>query len=548
MTLLPTPPTSEKRPPHWHLAVLAIAVLITFGPLISGEFLTWDDQLNLYQNPWMNPVTWETVSHYWRHSDGYMYMPVTHTIWSVGASFARISSPDANGSLLNPMMFRACNILVHCGSALLVYLILHRLTRNPIAALLGALFYALHPIQVETVGWISALKDLLWGFFSFAAIDQYLRYTASNRRLHYGIGTVLLILAMLSKPTAMVTPMIVIVIDRLLVGRSWRQVIASGGPWLALSIPCAFVARSIQPASYIDGGPLWARPLIACDSLTFYAGKILWPYHLAADYGHRPALVLSTGALAWAWILPVALAIVAVWQIRRRPWILAGLLVFVIATLPTLGLTTFLFQLFSTTADHYLYVSMLGLALIIAYALAAARWPTRYVVTAGTLVIATLAARSIAQTHVWLDNAAFYANNLAVNPNSLPTLMEMANKDLEAGNPADASKRLQQALDVEPKYMKANNLQIKALIALGRDDEAAAQARRYVDLVLRYPKNERVGLVSGYKFLARHATRKKDFDAARSWLEKALKEAPGDAEAESLLYALPSPAPPTTQP
>ena len=552
MTLPPTSPAIEDPPRHWPLVLLAVAVLITFGPLISGEFLTWDDQLNLYQNPRMNPVTWETVSHYWQHSDGYMYMPVTLTFWSAGAHFAVISSPDANGSLLNPMMFRACNILVHCGSALLVYLILRRLTRNAIAALFGALFYALHPVQVETVGWISGLKDLLWGFFSFAAIHQYLRYTsASNksaRSLHYGVGTVLLILAMLSKPTAMVTPVIVIVIDRLLLGRSWRQVVVSSGPWLALSIPCALIARSVQPATYVDGGPLWARPLMVCDSLTFYAGKILWPHHLAADYGHRPAFVLASGELAWAWILPLVLAIVAVWQLRRRPWIMAGLLVFVIGTLPTLGLTTFLFQLFSTTADHYLYVSMLGLAVIIAYALAAVRWPTKYIVTAGTVVIAALAVRSIAQTQAWLDNTAFYANTLAVNPNSLPTLMEMANKDLEAGNPAGAAQLLQRALDVEPKYMKANQLMIKALVALGRDDEAAAQARHYVDLVLRYPKNERVGLVSGYKFLANHATRKKDFDAARAWLEKALKESPGDAEAESLLYALPPASQPTTQP
>src|SRR5262249_38527157 len=134
------------------------------------------------------------------------------------------------------------------------------------------------------------------------------------------------------------------------------------------------VARIVQPSeSQVAALPLWARPFIAGDALAFYLYKLFVPMRLAMDYGRRPGVVLARGWIYAAWLGPWIICLGALRCRRRAPWLLAGFGIFVTALLPVLGLIPFNFQAYSTVANRYAYVAMLGPALALGGSLARTR-------------------------------------------------------------------------------------------------------------------------------------------------------------------------------
>jgi hypothetical protein len=517
--------------PSWAIALLVGVVLVSFGRLVSCEFLRWDDIYTVALRPDTNPVTHDSWKHAWTDADRTIYIPVTYTVWTALSAIARVTTPDRYGSTLNPMIFHGFNVLAHLASTLLVLAILHRLIRNRTAAIFGALLYAIHPVQVEAVAWVSGLKDLLWGLFSFLAILLYFRFVdrSSRRRwFAYAAGMACVVIAMLCKPTAMMTPLMVIAIDRLLLRRRWRDVALSAGPWLLLSLPCMIVARHMQTGAWINAGPLWARPLIMLDSLAFYVGKLVWPVDLVPDYGHRPATVLASGDLMWTWLVPAVLAGVAIWQRHRRPWIAGGFAIAVLGVLPLLGAVPYSFQFYSTTADHYLYVSMLGLALVAAGMVSQMRRPGRVVLT---MVIAAWAIRSIAQEGYWSDTRTLFHHTLAVNPDSFVSELLLAREDMAEGNAFAAVPRLQRAVKLAPDYPRAHRALAGALQALGREDEAMAALEQYALLDQKFPADRRSNLADTYKRLGNYHLRKRNHSKAAQMFAFALEENPADIDA-----------------
>src|SRR4051812_32515347 len=105
---------SDAARPHTLPTLLVIAaVLIAMGRLLACDFTNWDDDSTVHHNSRLNPPTVESVAHFWTHSAGALYIPVTYTVWAGLAAFARLSTPDAAGITLNPMVFHAANVIVH---------------------------------------------------------------------------------------------------------------------------------------------------------------------------------------------------------------------------------------------------------------------------------------------------------------------------------------------------------------------------------------------------------------------------------------------------
>ncbi len=472
------------------IILLIAAALLSMGRLIACDFTNWDDDSTVHHNSRMNPPTLKTVQHYWQHSAGSLYIPVTYTLWSGLAIIAKLNAPDPSGNWLNPNIFHAANVIAHVGCVLLVFSILQQLTRHRTAAVIGAVLFAVHPIQVEAVGWVSGMKDVLWGLLSLSAIDLYLRATPDDeetpRRFSlplYLAATACFALAMLAKPTAMVTPGLVLVIDVLLRRRSWRPSWRSIAmrllPWIALTVPVMIVTRIVQPGAATDGGPLWARPMIALDSLFFYATKLLWPATLTPDYGRTPAVVIASGQVWWTWIAPAIIGLLAIIQLRRRPWIAAGLLLFIIGMAPMLGWIPFSFQFFSTTADHYAYASMLGVSLIVACAVRSVEQRRSTCIIAGMIVVA-LCVRSIAQAGIWADNRSLLNHMMAANPNSYPAANLLADAELAADRRDSAEALYRKSIDLQPRYPLPHNHLADLLIKTGRASEAIEHIRIYV--------------------------------------------------------------------
>src|SRR5215212_6828517 len=221
------------------VAILVVVTLLVFIPVYGHDFVTWDDTHNLAKNPDMLAPTWEKVEWYWRHQYKDLYIPVTYTIWAGVASVARIGG--AGEVQLNPAVFHGVNSLLHLAAAVTVFAILRRLFGVVWPALLGALFFAVHPVQVEPVAWVSGMKDVLSGLLALTAVLAYILFAQSNKLWWHAMATAAFVLAMLAKPSAVVVPFVVLIIEWLVLKRGLRDAIVGPALWFLLALPVVAV-------------------------------------------------------------------------------------------------------------------------------------------------------------------------------------------------------------------------------------------------------------------------------------------------------------------
>jgi Tfp pilus assembly protein PilF len=439
------------------LLVVAITAAI-YSPVVGYDFVAWDDALHVYDNPRFHPVTWAHVGAFWRQSYEYLYIPVTYNIW---AAVAWLSQRIAPGSY-TAGLFHTLNLLLH----LLNILVVHRLvillldqhkaeTMVHTAGMAGvaALIFGLHPLQVEAMAWVSGLKDILAGCWGLIALWQYLAcvqaHTMPRRQLHYGLATAAFILALLAKPSAVVVPALAWVLATSGIGQSWKQAAQWLGPWLCGAILWSVWTKSQQPdTAIVSLTPVWTRPLIALDTITFYLGKLFWPVALGTDYGRTPQSIVEQGWHATMAILPIGLLVL--WWKRRAYWGLwLAAAVFSIGLLPVLGFVPFLFQGHSTVADRYTYLSLLGPAIGLAWAGHRTR-PCGTLTLVGLLVLGLIGWKSYTQVHVWQNTETLFTHALRVNPRSLLAHNNMGFTFAEQGRLDEAMAHYRQALQVRP--------------------------------------------------------------------------------------------------
>ena len=340
----PAPDLARKaRAAAWPVWLVVLAVALAFGSLCSAEFTWWDDAATVHHNDRLNPPTLGGTAYYWTHAADGLWVPITYTAWAGLAALARLDTPGADGIALNPWVFHGANVLVHVLAALAVLGLLRRLTKSDVAACAGTLLFALHPVQVEAVAWVSGMKDVLAGGLGLAALLCYVEAAGRQRRdgrLWYALATLAFVAAMLAKPSAATVPLLAATIDWFLLRRPLRRVAWAAGPWLVLAVPVLVVARLAQGVESVANVALWARPLVMGDSLAFYLYKLVWPLHLGVDYGRRPAVLLAAGRVDLRRRARAAGAGggAVVLGRRRRPWLLTGGLLFVAALLPVSGL------------------------------------------------------------------------------------------------------------------------------------------------------------------------------------------------------------------
>ena len=458
---------------------LVFVTAAAFWPVVTCDFVDWDDQMTVAGNGRMNPPSIENTLRYWRAPAMDIYIPLTYTVWEALAKGAQLPEPDEGGFRLNPYVFHLANLIVHVLTVLAVYGLLKFLLAQPLPAAVGAMLFAVHPVQVESVAWVSGMKDLLCGLFSILAVWQYAAWAKASGHWRFTLATMAYVLAMLSKPTAMVVPAIALVLDLAFNRRGlWRSVSAVL-PWLVLAIPCVIVAQWAQPAPQSWAmSPKWARPLFATDALAFYLFKLVWPATLGFDYGRTPKVVLDTGQAYYTWIFPAVLAVALCLARRRAPALAAGAAILVAGLLPVLGLVPFDFQRYSNVADHYLYLPMLGVALAAAWLVARLNRPG--VLIASCILLLILAGRTWAQAHVWQNTRTLFAHDLTVNPNSYTSLFRLAADDLAANRLDESIAEARAGLAVCPDDDQAHHNLGMALAKLNRIDEAIAEFREAI--------------------------------------------------------------------
>jgi hypothetical protein len=398
----------------WLVGLLLLAaVLAAFGRSAFNDFVDWDDSKLIFDNPNISHPTLHGLARQWDPRDPdqlAMYNPLVYTVWWALAHSPHLPAQNILGTTMDPMPFHAANLLVHWLNACLVLQILMALGFSARFASVGALLFAVHSLQTEAVAWATGMKDLLGGFFSLGTILAYLRAVQSGekRSRNYWIASALFIAALLSKPSAVVLPLIVAALDRILYRRRWKTIVAWTAPWLVPAIAAALIAQRIQSTADIESNPIWARPLIAADALAFYLWKLVVPIQLTFEYGRTPRAVFNDPQfmhpLYWTWIFPVIAGLI-VWRLRR-PLLSASAWIFVLALLPVLGFAPFVFQYHSTVADRYVYVSMLGIAIVTA--VIASKFKARIAWGPIAFIMLVLTGLSFLQAGRWKNTETLY--------------------------------------------------------------------------------------------------------------------------------------------
>ncbi len=479
--------------PAWAWGALVVMVcLIVFLPAVRFPFMPfWDDDVHVHANPHLANLSWSSVAAFWSGPWQQLYIPMTYSAWAALAALSRMADglPVSSGAL-NASWFHGANVLFHAASAALAFTLLRRVVqalypaaangRINAAAALGAAFFALHPLQVEPVAWISGLRDVLGGCLGLAALVL-LFGDARMTPLRWTASTLLYLASLAAKPAGVALPLAALLLAVVPFRWPWRRIALALGPWLFAGVLWVLVTSNAQWAAELAEGlvPTWMRPLVAADALAFYLGKTLWPAGLAADYGRSPDFACDAGLLWWMWIFPAALAgilaIVKPWRIFLLP-----LGMFTAALLPMLGLLPFNFQVVSTVADRYAYFALLGPAL--ALAMITAHTNRAWVTAAAAVWVAMLGFLSVQRLPLWSEDLRLFAATLEVNPRSWKAMHNYASALDDRGRPAEAEPMLRKVIALRPDSSEAHNDLAVILWNLKRPEEAVGMLRRSLNL------------------------------------------------------------------
>jgi Flp pilus assembly protein TadD len=459
-----------------------ILVLLTLGayvPAVRPGFV-WDDDQHVTRNPALHSVA--GLRRLWLdilpHPSGYplvQYYPLTYTTFWIEHQLWGTASATP---------YHATNVLLHATGALLLWRLLRRLEVP--GAWLAAAIFAVHPVHVESVAWVSERKNVLSGVFYLAAMLAYLPVAGLagggsrlGRRGRWVLSLGLFACALLGKTVASSLPAALLVVIWWKRGRvGWRDV-RPLLPFFALGLGMGSLTAWMEKHRVGAWGPDWdlslaERWLIAGRALWFYAGKLLWPSGLTLIY---PRWRIDAGA-SWQHLFPVAAVgvVVAAWVLRRSigrgP--LAAILFFGGTLFPALGFFDVYPMLFSFVADHFQYLASIGLiglgtavACRAAAPLLVARGPVRAVApAAAALLVATLATLTWRHAPVYADIGALWADTLEKNPGAW-----MAHKHTGASLLRDARS--------DPEEVRRHKLEqaaehFRTALALKPDDADAA--------------------------------------------------------------------------
>ncbi len=437
------------------IVFLGVAVFGTYSKAPDCEFLSYDDKIHIVQNPWLNPPTYESVGRFWRGPYWGEYVPLTYSLW---AWEALVGQRDAEGTL-SPWLFHFVNVALHALATVTVFLFIKEVTSDTGPAILAALLFGLHPLQVEPVVWVSETRGLLSGLFGILALWTYLRFARSvpsnGRRAvaWYAVATSAFALALLAKSSAVAVVPMVAVIDVMLLKRRAGLTFVALLPWTIAALAMAAIMTSQQGTGSIAYRPMMIeRIAMSGDAVAFYLGKLLWPAQLCVDYGWNPLFMREQW---WFYALPsvtVALFVVA-WLLRRRSSLLLGLLVFVAALSPVLGLIPFTFQDMSLVADRFVYLAMLGPAIVLA--MSTRRLSKKWMVALAMVLVLVLPARSWWQTLAWNNDFTLAVHARQVNRSSIFAAATLAQVMMHKGEREGAHQLCLEAVRLNPHSARA---------------------------------------------------------------------------------------------
>jgi protein O-mannosyl-transferase len=520
----------DRRATRLILCLLLVLVTIAlYSPVSRAPYLNYDDNAYVYENYHVRQgLTWQTISWAFTTTDESNWHPLT---W-----LSHALDVDLFG--LKPAGPHYMNVLLHAANVALLFLFLQSSTGMVWRSACVAFLFAVHPLNVESVAWISERKNVLSMFFFLLALLAYAAYASKSSTARYMLVAVSFALALMAKPQVITLPFVLLLLDYWPLQRTpgspentgcpprraWSRLILEKIPLLALSTASAWITMRVQHTAMQAEYPFSVRLENALVSYATYIGKTLVPVRLAPMYPHPGFSVRPSSAFLAALLLIVITVAVA---ISRRRYLLVGWLWFLGVLVPMMGFVQVGLQ---AMADRYAYIPLIGLLIMICWGagdLMVERSALRIsTFAAGAAVAIALTIAAYRQIGYWKDNLTLWTHTLEVTRNNFIAEDSLATALLAEGRIADAAVHFQNAVHINPED-PIGTLNLGAWEQLEGNDSAAIA---YDQSVLRLTQNSRV-LTQALTNLGYIYYTQKQYESSRQSFEIAVQQMPQNAQA-----------------
>jgi len=490
--------------------LVAITWLV-FGQTVRYDFVEYDDNEYVYANPTITSglTSYGIIRAFsGRHSGNWHPLTtLSHMLdcqlWGLRAGGHHFTS-----------------ILLHTIAVVLLFLELKQMTGAIWQSAFVAALFAIHPLRVESVTWISERKDVLSAVFFMLTLGAYARYTRHPSVGRYLAMSILFALGLMSKSMLVTVPFVLLLLDywplkRFAVGLSAKRLILEKIPLFTLSAAAGVATLWAQQSSLaaVERLPLVSRIGNGLVSYVIYVKQMIWPVGLAAFYPH-PEDQLPVWEIGLAIVLVALVSAGAIALRRKSPYLITGWFWYLLMLLPVIGLIQVGSQ---AHADRYTYLPQIGLYVLLAWAITdvlASRLQRRILgVSAGVATIA-LASRAHIQASYWRNGESLWRHALAVTSGNFIAHEGLGHFLVNHGRLDEAIDQFQIALNIDPGFPEIEMNLILALTQKGRTDDAITHLQA---LLKQHPNDAKA-----HYNLASALLKKGDLQSAIAAFEKAL--------------------------
>ncbi|MGA2788375.1 MAG: tetratricopeptide repeat protein, partial [Verrucomicrobiota bacterium] len=471
--------------------LLAIAVFLVFDQTLHFGFVNFDDDVYVYQNP-------QVVQGLTLHGIGWAFTHIHNANWHPLVMMSLMLDAQIYG--LKAGGYHLTNILLHGATAILLFLVLRRMTGMLWPSAFVAAVFAILPLRVESVAWVTERKDVLSGLFFVLTLWAYGRYVEKSEvrspksKVWYGLTMLFFTLGLLSKPTLVTVPFVLLLLDYWPLGRvaggGWRvarvrQLLLEKLPLFGLAAVFSLVTFITQKKAgalaALERQPLAIRWENALANYAVYLSNMFWPDNLAALYPRQAAspaweIMVAGGLLLLITVLVVAFA-------RRFPYLVTGWLWYLGMLVPMIGIVQ---AGFVTRADRFTYLPQIGLCLIIAWTIkdltASWRYRRQLLGVAALAVIVALMIGAWKQTSYWRDSESLWTRTLDCTSDNAFAHLNLGLALGAEGRLDEAIEHFQKAAEIGPLQAQAYNDLGIMLVGKGRLDEAVTNFARAVEI------------------------------------------------------------------
>ncbi len=509
-------PARNRSFSFWLISILAITGLCLL-PMLNNGFTNWDDDVYVTNNLIIKAPDWNAI---FTQPSAFNYHPLT--MLTLAFDYA-ISGMD-------PFSYHLVNWLLHILNTSLVFLFIYKISgRKIFVAAFTSLIFGIHPMHMESVAWVSERKDVLYACFFLLALLQYWNFLETGKRLKLLVCFVFFILSLLSKPAAIILPLVLLLLDywhgRPLNWKVWAEKI----PFFIFSLLFGFITIKVQSAEAIVGFdiyPLWTRFFFACYTTMTYVVRFFVPYPLSAF--HPYPSVDALGLLVLLSPIFIIALLILLWFKRKDKLVVFSLWFFIINLLlvmqaMSIGLTI--------VSERYTYIPYIGISFLLGM------WLNGYLVSSSKRFIIALpfiigiifGFISFQRTKVWKNGDTLWSDVIRHYPNAATPRSNRADYLRKiAGIPENKLIRnelLQRALEdcnlaikIKPGHSKAYQNRQNIYLLVGKDSLAMTDA----DMLLKLePSNSQAFYTKGFAYM-----RFDREDSSLFWFNKSIEADP----------------------